>query len=671
MFRRIIPLATILSLLCAGIPAPALAMSTQQQIQLGKQDDADLLRTNVVETDPLLNAYVDRISEKLWAQTARKHIPYSVKILKTDEINAFSTLGGFVYVNEGLIDFVQSDDELASVIGHETGHIERNHVVTMQAKAQAVNLLFTIAALFSPILYRFGSLAEAGLLAKFSRADELQADRYGLQLMARAGYDPNAMVSMMRHLGVLEAAHSDLLTNYLASHPPSADRVAHMLGYPELDPTKVTPQERLVWALSDADRARYSMANLELTKLLKADPNHPDALLKLSQAQLALGYTSRSEQTLGRLAQLGSQQDRTLATRRLTALRAMEAQKVTLLQPNLAPLLASLSAAHDSLEATAAAVAIRRAQAFAQLRALHGRVDAVGYELPDLSSIRINKGSRLESLVWNLEGMARAVNSGMADLSTAVGGAGTLEAKKASGLLRDNRDLLRALRKPVQSMPIPSQSIALLSSYPSMLNQLTNANGEILQSVDASRAAALQMDGAIGDLDGFLRQLNQVRIGFNGDLSQIDYNALLPSMQKVLNELNQAAGTASQAEQLYNMARAHQLSVRITDLGLGTSAQRYATLQYALQRRFGNNGLSYDEMLRENLTPGDVTAASLIAADTKLPIATVIADAQAHHLSLVQEAGAQNLHLWPVEIMMGLVYLDYTDNPKTEISGGS
>ena len=125
----------------------------------------------VIENDPLLNAYVQGISDKLWRQVARKDVPYNIKIIKGNDINAFSTLGGYVYIYEGLIDFVQSDDELAGVVGHETGHIERRHAVTMQSKAQALNLLFGIASMFSPLIYNFGNLMEAGVMAKMQRAD--------------------------------------------------------------------------------------------------------------------------------------------------------------------------------------------------------------------------------------------------------------------------------------------------------------------------------------------------------------------------------------------------------------------------------------------------------------------------------------------------------------------
>src|ERR1700691_914910 len=204
MLRRTVPMFVIVSLLSAICPAPSGAMSTQAEIALGQSEDQQIVASSVIETDPLLNAYVQGVAGNLWNQVQRKDIPYSVKIIKDAQINSFATMGGFVYINEGLIDFAQSDDELASVIGHETGHIERRHVITTNSKAEILNILFGIASIFSPLIYDFGSLAEAGLMAKVSREDEIQADRYGLQLMSRAGYDPYSMVTMGARLAVLQ-----------------------------------------------------------------------------------------------------------------------------------------------------------------------------------------------------------------------------------------------------------------------------------------------------------------------------------------------------------------------------------------------------------------------------------------------------------------------------------
>ena len=148
MLRRTVPLFTIISMLCAICPARVFAMSTQAEIAMGQAEDQQIVASSVVETDPLLNAYVQGVAGNLWNQVARKDVPYSIKVLKDNQINSFATMGGFVYVNEGLIDFAQSDDELASVIGHETGHIERRHVITTESKAEILDLLFGLASMF-------------------------------------------------------------------------------------------------------------------------------------------------------------------------------------------------------------------------------------------------------------------------------------------------------------------------------------------------------------------------------------------------------------------------------------------------------------------------------------------------------------------------------------------
>jgi len=672
MLRRIVPLVVSLTLLGNMFPAPALALSTQAEIAAGQAADNDIVQTNVIETDPLLNAYVKSIGDKLFAGTARKDVPYNIKIIKAGDVNAYSTLGGYVYVYEGLIDFVQSDDELAGVIGHETGHIERRHVVSGQAKAQALNILFGIASMFSPFLYNFGNLIQAGIQQKMSRADEIQADRYGLQLMSRAGYDPQAMLSMLNHLGTLEDDHSDIVTRYLADHPASPDRIKHLMGYPELDPTKVTTDQMLVQAVSDEERARYHVAMLELQSVLKKDPGNAEALLKLGQAQLALGQTSKSEQTLAEAAQKGNGATQALAQERITALRSIDNRRVSLTQPNLDRLRTAMNDAQQQLQVSASQIQVRRDQGRAQLKNLQARVDAIGYELPDLSNVQIRNGSRLEAIVKNLEGMSRAINSGMDDAGNAIGGVGSLDRGKESGLLRESADVLKTMRAPLDAAPIPTDSLAVLPSYPAMLQNISDADADMLRGVDAGRASVLMIDQAMGDLDEFLRPLQHAQMSFTGDISQLDYNALVPLMQKANDSINRSAAAAAQSAQLYNMARSRQLQTRVALLGLGTSPERYATLRYALGNRFSSDdgtydGISWDAMIKQNLNPGDVTVATIVAADTKTTTQAIIDDAKLNHRSMVDEANARGMHAWPLEIFTGLMYLDYTDDPADEM----
>jgi len=670
MLRRTVPVLTILSLLCAIFPARALAMSTQAEIALGQSYDQQIVASSVIETDPLLNAYVQGIAGNLWNQVARKDLPYNAKIIKDDQINSFATMGGFVYINEGLIDFVQSDDELASVIGHETGHIERRHVITTNSKAEILDILFGIASMFSPIIYELGGLAEAGMIAKMERGNELQADRYGLQLMSRAGYDPESMVTMMAHLGVLEEEHNDAVSKYLEDHPDPAARVSHLMGYPELDPSVVTPAQELVQASSDEERARYDFARLRLDQVLKADPNSSEALLELSQSELALGLPNRSEQTLAEAAQLGSPATRATANQRIAALRDMEVQEVRLAHvdpPNLQNAVSSAQATHLQ---NATEIQARVQEGKDQLKSVQSRIDTLQYEVPDLSRINIRRGSRVEAIAKNLTSMARSLNSAIQDAggnTSPIQGVGSLEKNKESGLLKESADIYQEMLAPFAMKPVPTESVALFPTYPQMIGELTRADGEMLRSVDAARAALTQVDQSLGDVDEFLKELDHASVGFGGDVSASEYATLTPIMKKCVDELNAAATAASEGAQLFNLARSRQLSTRITLLGVGTSPQLYSTLQYALQQRFGSSGVDYRTMLRDGLTPGDVTAATIVAADIKSTPESVIAEAKSSGQTIIDVANAHKMHAWPLEIFMGLVYLDYTDDPIKEL----
>jgi beta-barrel assembly-enhancing protease len=669
MLRRIIPLFVIVSLLCAIRPAPIGAMSTAAEVQLGQEEDQQIVASSVIETDPLLNAYVQGVAENLWNQVARKDVPYNLKIIKDTQVNSFATLGGFVYINEGLVDFAQSDDELASVIGHETGHIERRHVLTANSKAEILNILFGIASIFSPILYEFGGLAEAGLMMKISREDEIQADRYGLQLMSRAGYDPESMVTMMAHLGVLEDEHDDVVDKYLEDHPDPKARVAHLMGYPELDPTTVTAQQELVEASSDEERSRYSFSELRLNQVLAKDPQSSEALLDLGQSELALGQPNKSQQTLVEAAQLGSPQTRATADQRIAALRAMEVQQVRFdPKPNEPQTMQSRVQTAQTAQVEAATEIQTRAQEGRdQEKAVQARINTLQYEIPDLSRINIHHGSRLEAVVKNFTSMARSINSTLQDTGATLSGVGSLEKNKESGLLKESADIYTDMLAPFAMTPIPTQSVELLPSYPGMMNELTIANGEMLRSVDAARASLTQLDQSLGDLDAFLKELDRTQISFNGDISPGEYDTLGPMMKKTVAEFDDSANAASQSAQLYNMARSRQLSTRITLLGVGTSPELYSTLRYALQQRFGIDGVDYRTMLRDGLSPGSVTAATIIAADIKSTPEAVIAEAKSSGTTVIDVANAHKMHAWPLEIFMGLVYLDYTDDPSKEL----
>ncbi|HTX56210.1 MAG TPA: M48 family metalloprotease [Candidatus Acidoferrales bacterium] len=671
MLRRLAAFFVMLLLAGAICPAPVRATSTQAEIEMGRQEDEQIVDTNVIETDPLLNAYVQHIASNLWKQVDRKDIPYNVKIIKDPTVDSFATLGGYIYIDEGIIDFVQSDDELAGVMGHETGHIERRHVLTSQSKLEGLNLLFGIASLFSPIIYEFGNLMEAGMYAKIERSDELQADRTGLQLMARAGYDPENMKTMLEHLAVLGDEHNDIVNKYLEDHPDPAARVSHLMGYPELDPKIVTEDELVVRAASDRDRARYSFSAIQFQKILKTDPRNAEALLGLGQDQIALGFPSKSQQTLAEAMAIGSPQTKALANEQIEALRSIQAQRVNLTDPDLSGLHDQLTQAEQAQTSADTEIAARRDQAKDQLKQIETRTAAIAAEPPPFGNVNIQHGSRLEAVYKNLMAMSRSLNSAMADASTVIDNVGSLETDKQYGLLKQSNEILAEMQQALNTTPTPPDQIPILGCYPSIFAELQRADSDMIRSVDAARASLTTLDQSLGDLDDFLRRLDyQPVMSFRGDINANQYNDIAAEMNRTLTGLNNAATQASQAAQLYNMARTRQLSARITLLGVGSSPERYATLQYALQQRFGIDGIPYDEMVHDGITAGDVTVATILAADIRTTPDEIIEQMISEHKSPVDLADEHGMHAWPLEIFTGLVYLDYTDDPVKEMQEG-
>ncbi|HTJ28049.1 MAG TPA: M48 family metalloprotease [Candidatus Limnocylindria bacterium] len=640
-------------------------MSTQSEIAIGKEYDKQITDQNVIVTDPLLNQWVNGISQRLWDQTARKDVPYSIKIIDSADVNAFSTLGGYIYINEGTLDFAQSDDELAGVIGHETGHIERRHAVTANNKASILNILFGIGSLFSPILYRFGQILEAGALAKVSRDDETQADKYGLMLMTRAGYDPAAMVSFMAHLGAVYRENHDFLSKYLADHPDAQNRLAHLVGYPELDPTKRTDDQRLAAAVHDLDESRYNVAAMELSDILKRRPTDATAQFDLGEAQLALGQISKGEQNLSAAAANISPQAKILADVRVKQLREDE-HHFDLLHPALKPLRDQLATAEANETQAATAIMTRRQQARDQLNQLQNRVQQIVYGMPNLSNIRPRKDSRLDAVMHNITIMSKSLNTTTDKASEVIGGVGSIERGKESGMLKENQQIYSELAAPLNLAAPPPQALATFASYPKIFQSLGEGDADLVRGIDASRASLALLDIGLGDLDNFVRELQRSQLDGTGDISMMDYKRLEPYMTKAVDSLNRAAVGATQGSQLFNMARARQLQCRIDMLGLGASPDRYATFQQALNTRFHTKGLDYAHLVRDNITPGEVATAAIVGADTNASPQAVLAEAKATGKSVIDVANARGMFSQSLEIFLGLVYLDYTDDPIKE-----
>ena len=210
-------------------------MSDAEEIEIGEEIARDVESDFGVYHNADQEERVMRIGNAIVPHADRPHMPYTFTILDTEEINAFAVPGGFIYVTRGMLDFAESDDELASVIGHEIAHVGRRHSaekLEALAAASALGQLILDADTRVEDIYE----TEAGTLAtEFStifalngwgRENEFEADEYGVIYMARAGYEPEAAVELFTRMEhEFPDAEMDVVTELLQTHPPFADRI--------------------------------------------------------------------------------------------------------------------------------------------------------------------------------------------------------------------------------------------------------------------------------------------------------------------------------------------------------------------------------------------------------------------------------------------------------------
>lgn len=203
-------------------------ISPQEEITLGKSLAAEIDSEEPVVLNNALATYVSELGQRIAAQTGRQDIPFSFKVIDNDEeINAFALPGGPIYVYTGLMKYAENEAELASVLGHEIGHITARHSTEQLTKAYGIQLLGQIVLGEDPgaAAGLVSEIASSLSMLKFSRDDEIESDRLGVHYMFRAGYNPDAMTSFQRKLGELQGANSSRVMNMLSTHPISQARV--------------------------------------------------------------------------------------------------------------------------------------------------------------------------------------------------------------------------------------------------------------------------------------------------------------------------------------------------------------------------------------------------------------------------------------------------------------
>ena len=231
---KILSLAVGLLTACATNPVTKqpdfVLMSEEQEITIGREMNPEILKEYGDYPAEQLQNYVATVGKRLADASDRIDLFFHFRVVNSPEINAFALPGGYVYVTRGLLAYVNSESELAGVLGHEIGHVTARHAVRQYTKAASYNLATGIASIFVPGVNNFGQIADIAFVAitnGYSRDYEREADRLGVKYALKAGYDPKAVSNFLHTLDLLDKVKGQKTYHSLfATHPKTEERVA-------------------------------------------------------------------------------------------------------------------------------------------------------------------------------------------------------------------------------------------------------------------------------------------------------------------------------------------------------------------------------------------------------------------------------------------------------------
>ncbi|HSE25908.1 MAG TPA: M48 family metallopeptidase [Pyrinomonadaceae bacterium] len=208
--------------------------STEKEVRQGREAAAEVDRQAKFIEDPMITEYVNRVGQNIVLHSDAK-VPFTIKVIDSDEVNAFALPGGFFYVNKGLLLAADNEAELAGVMAHEIAHVAARHAVENQTKASLLEYAALGASIFlggipGMIYQNTAGIGLLGIFMKFSRSAEEEADKLGVQYMYAAGYDPGAMATMFEKLEAKNKKKPGFISRAFATHPAPPDRRASALA---------------------------------------------------------------------------------------------------------------------------------------------------------------------------------------------------------------------------------------------------------------------------------------------------------------------------------------------------------------------------------------------------------------------------------------------------------
>src|SRR5260221_3134485 len=249
--------------------------SLEREISLGKQLAQEVERSSKLIDDPIVTEYVNRVGQNL-VRNSDARVPFTIKVIDSDQVNAFALPGGFFYVYTGLILRAQEESELAGVMAHEISHVTARHGTKTATKGDIMQLASIPAMIFIPYswagwgIYQGMNLAIPLTFLKFSRDQEREADFLGIQYMYKAGYDPNAYVTFFERIQADEKRRPGTIPKFFSTHPPTPERIE--LAQKEIARILPAKQEYIV-TTSEFDSVKSRLRNVMFAK--KVQDNQP------------------------------------------------------------------------------------------------------------------------------------------------------------------------------------------------------------------------------------------------------------------------------------------------------------------------------------------------------------------------------------------------------------
>jgi predicted Zn-dependent protease len=249
--------------------------SLEKEIALGKQLAQQVERSSKMIDDPVVTEYVNRVGQNL-VRNSDARVPFTIKVIDSDEVNAFALPGGFFYVNSGLILRAQEESELAGVMAHEISHVTARHGTKQATKADLMQIGAMAAMIFVPYgwagygIYEGMNLAIPLTFLKFSRDAEREADFLGLQYMYKAGYDPNSYVTFFERIQADEKRRPGTIPKVFSTHPPTPDRIEAA----QKEIARILPEkDEYIVTTSEFDSVKARLRNVMFAR--KVDNNAP------------------------------------------------------------------------------------------------------------------------------------------------------------------------------------------------------------------------------------------------------------------------------------------------------------------------------------------------------------------------------------------------------------